>query len=141
MRYLQTREMTPRGEVMTLVGMGRLLLEGSEVNRLDLQNDYKVPYLTKNIPLSKNMLYIFVHPATTLSLSTFFPHLKKSSPNCAISFIIYKIFHLNIQLTATIECKPQSNMQQHHYLQFCIFKLKGLFLDPHQTVFNLKTSS
>lgn len=51
MRYLQTREMTPRGEVMTLVGMGRLLLEGSEVNRLDLQNVYKVPYLTKNHPL------------------------------------------------------------------------------------------
>lgn len=99
--------MTPRGEVMTLVGMGRLLLEGSDVNRLDLQNVYKVPYLTKNIPLSKNMLYIFVHPATTLSLSTFFPYLKKkSSPNCAISFIIYKIFHLNIQLTATNECKP-----------------------------------
>lgn len=107
MRYLQTREMTPRGEVMTLVGMGRLLLEGSEVNRLDLQNVYKVPYLTKNTPLSKNMLYIFVHPATTLSLSTFFPYLKKkSSPNCAISFIIYKIFHLNIQLTATNGCKP-----------------------------------
>lgn len=107
MRYLQTRDMTPRGEVMTLVGMGRLLLEGSEVNKLDLQNVYKVPYLTKNIPLSKNMLYIFVHPATTLSLSTFFSLFKKkSSPNCAISFIIYKIFHLNIQLTATIECKP-----------------------------------
>lgn len=87
MRYLQTREMTPRGEVMTLVGMGRLLLEGSEVNRLDLQNVYKVPYLTKNIPLSKNMLYIFVHPAMTLSLSTFFPYLKKKKVPQTVQFL------------------------------------------------------
>lgn len=76
MRYLQTREMTPRGEVMTLVGMGRLLLEGSEVNRLDLQNVYKVPYLTKNHPLIQKYALHICSSSYDFKSFHFFPYLK-----------------------------------------------------------------
>lgn len=80
MRYLQTREMTPRGEVMTLVGMGRLLLEGSEVNRLDLQNVYKVPYLTKNHPLIQKYALHICSSSYDFKSFHFFSLFKKKVP-------------------------------------------------------------
>lgn len=56
---------------------------------------------TKRVPSPKNILSAFVHPAPT----SFFPFFKKYKDLKTVQFLlfVYKIFHLNIHLTATGE--------------------------------------
>lgn len=81
----------------------------------------------KNNPILQKYA-LFIQPLLSQVISLFFPFSKSKQFPKTVQFllIVYKIFHFNIQLTATIEHKPKTNMQRQVELGF--LKLKGFAL-------------